>query len=159
MCFQDCKKVFKFLNWAMSIALQSETRGVLQVEKYCFPLNVSSEEETENSLISKLLRWLTASVILGKISYKLSKLDSSHSCDRSKLTNLHCLLEWNEESDGENSKEFAACQEILAASIFYLQQLLGTSFKLLPSVVSALCLVLLQNPASAGSLYSYFAFI
>lgn len=157
MCFQDCKKVSKFINWAMSIALQSETKGVLQVEKYCFPLNVSSDEETENSLISKLLRWLTASVILGKISYKLSKLDSSHLCDRSKLINLHCLLEWNEESDRENGKEFA-CQEILAASIFYLQQLLGTSFKLLPSVVSALCLLLLKNPP-AGSLYSYIAFI
>nr|GLL17945.1 uncharacterized protein LOC109190705 isoform X2 [Ipomoea trifida] len=145
----DCKKVSKFINWAMSIALQSETKRVHQVEKYCFPLNISSEEETENSLISKLLRWLTASVILGKISYKLSKLDSSHSCDRSKLINLHCLLEWNEESDRENGKEFA-CQEILAASIFYLQQLLSTSFKLLPSVVSALCLLLLKNPP-AGS--------
>ncbi|CAH9077203.1 unnamed protein product [Cuscuta europaea] len=143
----DQEKVLKFVKWAISIALQlEETGGTHDLGSYRCSLNVFSEKDKENSLMSKLLRWLTASVILGKISYNLIKLES---LERSKLINLQSLLEWNGKTYCDSNKDFA-CQEItLAAAIFYMQQLLGSNYKLLPSVVSALCL--LQHPTSAGS--------
>ncbi|VFQ63466.1 unnamed protein product [Cuscuta campestris] len=143
----DHEKVLKFLNWAISIAVQSETSGTRHVQDDCCNLKVFSEEEGENSLISKLLRWLTASAILGKISYNLKRF---YSLDRSKLVNLQCLLAWDEERYFDSNKEFACQESILAMSIFYLQQLLGTNYKLLPSVVSGL-LLLLHHLSSAGS--------
>lgn len=108
-----------------------------------------TEESTEENLTAKLLRWLTASVILGRLSRKSSDVVYSCHFERSKLYTLESLLNYREKGSGDNQGA-PGCIEILAVSIFYLQQLVGIHYKLLPSVVSALCLLLFSVPSAAG---------
>lgn len=127
---------------------------VTEPEAFCCNSSKISEELEEN-LLSKLLRWLTASVILGRLSWKLSNLNSTCSL-RLEPNTLQSLMDCDEKGLG-NQKDIG-CEEILAASIVYLQQLLSTKWKLLPSVVSALCLLLFSGPAT-GSLTSYYQLV
>ncbi|XP_057475147.1 uncharacterized protein LOC130763274 [Actinidia eriantha] len=143
LCMEQVK-VLKFVKWAMSTAWQSNSAKVLKPsEAYCDSTIFIEAEQSEDSLISKLLRWLTASVILGKLSWKSINLDSNFVPERSDET-LQSLLEHNKDERGENQPG-SGCEEILASSIFYLQQVLGMDCKLLPSVVSALCLLLFSD--------------
>ncbi|XP_022850181.1 uncharacterized protein LOC111372195 isoform X4 [Olea europaea var. sylvestris] len=138
----DQESLSKFLSWAVRNAIQSESKKVLQPEECDYQMTALSEkEEPEDSLVSKLLRWLTASVILRKIS---CKFNTDNIWEQSNINNLQSLLECLEKRFGENEVGYG-CGEILAASIFYLQQLLGVNHRLLPSVVSALCLLLLSG--------------
>lgn len=150
ICFvQDQENLSKFLSWAVRNAIQSESTKVLQPEESNYQMTAWSEkEEPEDSLVSKLLRWLTASVILRKIS---CKFNTDNIWEQSNINNLQFLLECHEKRFGENEVGYG-CGEILAASIFYLQQLLGVNRRLLPSVVSALCLLLLSGSSSTGIL-------
>ncbi|CAA3031127.1 Hypothetical predicted protein [Olea europaea subsp. europaea] len=141
----DQENLSKFLSWAVRNAIQSESTKVLQPEESNYQMTAWSEkEEPEDSLVSKLLRWLTASVILRKIS---CKFNTDNIWEQSNINNLQFLLECHEKRFGENEVGYG-CGEILAASIFYLQQLLGVNRRLLPSVVSALCLLLLSGSSS-----------
>ncbi|CAI9754551.1 unnamed protein product [Fraxinus pennsylvanica] len=151
----DQEKLSKFLSWAVNTAIQSESTKELQPEEsdYCMTA-LSEKEEPEDSLVSKLLRWLTASVILGKISYKLRKFNTDNFLEGSNINNLQSLLECHEKGIGENEVDHS-CRDILAASIFYLQQLLGRNHRLLPSVVSALCLLLLSGSSSIDMEFSF----
>jgi hypothetical protein len=58
---------------------------------------------------------------------------------------LQNLLENVEKGCGESNRLGFDCEEVLALSIFYLQQLLGMNFTVLPSVVSSLSLLLLRK--------------
>lgn len=137
----DKDKVSKFVSWATLTALQSNIEKVHGLENFDCIMRLQSEEESDDSLISKLVRWLTASVIVGKCSLKFSNLDICHSFDRSKFNNLlFSMMEWNEQKLNSSSRTFA-CDETLASSIFFLQQLQRTNYTVLPSVVSALCLL------------------
>lgn len=147
---QDKDKVSKFVSWATLTALQSNIEKVHGLETFDCIMRLQSEEESDDSLISKLVRWLTASVIVGKHSLKFSNLDICHSFDRSKFNNLFSMMEWNEQKLNSSSRTFA-CDETLALSIFFLQQLQRTNYTVLPSVVSALCL-LSSSLSSAGTL-------
>ncbi|EXB50291.1 hypothetical protein L484_017829 [Morus notabilis] len=70
--FQSQEKLSRFLMWAVSSALQAECAKSPQSKLSQQGLSfILEEEQHEDSLLSKLLRWLTASVILGKLSYKL----------------------------------------------------------------------------------------
>ncbi|KAG8380519.1 hypothetical protein BUALT_Bualt06G0024100 [Buddleja alternifolia] len=131
----DQEKLLKFLKWAVTTAIQSESAKVLQ-----------REDSIEDSLLSKLLRWLTASVILGKISHNLNKLNSGSFLAKPSLHTLQSLLGCNEKEFGGNAKY--GCEDVLAASIIYLLQLLGFNRRLLPSAVSALCLLLFSGSSS-----------
>lgn len=147
---QDKDKVSKFVSWATLTALQSNIEKVHGLENFDCIMRLQSEEESDDSLISKLVRWLTASVIVGKCSLKFSNLDICHSFDRSKFNNLlFSMMEWNEQKLNSSSRTFA-CDETLASSIFFLQQLQRTNYTVLPSVVSALCL-LSSSLSSAGT--------
>ncbi|KAL3834336.1 hypothetical protein ACJIZ3_009072 [Penstemon smallii] len=134
----DQEKLLKFLRWAVTTAIQSESTKELQPEDSDY--NLLAVSLKKDSLVSKLLRWLTASVTLG---CKISKLKSSSFLER---PTLQSLLEFHEEGFGEN-----AGYDILAVSIIYLLQLLGFSHGFLPSVVSALCLLLLSGSSVSES--------
>ncbi|KAH0771918.1 hypothetical protein KY290_015899 [Solanum tuberosum] len=137
----DKEKVSKFVRWATLTALQSNIEEVHGPENFDCIMRLQSDEESDDSLISKLVRWLAASVIVGKHSLKFSNLDICHSFDRSKLNNLLSLMEWDDQRCSSTSRTFA-CEETLASSVFFLQQLQRTNYTVLPSVVSALCLLL-----------------
>ncbi|KAK4430933.1 WUSCHEL-related homeobox 2 [Sesamum alatum] len=140
----DQGKLVKFLRWTVTTAIQSRPTKVSEPEDSDYHLMAVSEKKTpEDSLVSKLLRWLTASVILRKISCKLSKLNNNSFLERQDLHTLQSLLEYCEPGFGEDAG--CGCEDVLAASIFYLLQMLGFSHTLLPSAVSALCLLLFSD--------------
>uniref|UniRef100_A0A5B6YI04 Nucleolar pre-ribosomal-associated protein 1 N-terminal domain-containing protein n=1 Tax=Davidia involucrata TaxID=16924 RepID=A0A5B6YI04_DAVIN len=141
----DSEKLCKFVMWAISTALRSDCT--------CDHFTMFSEEgQSEDSLISKLLRWLTASVVLGRLSWKSNDLDSNHISERSNPKTLQSLFEHIEKQCMKNNKSDFGCEEILATAIFYLQQLLGMNCSVVPSVVSALCLLLFSDASHlAGS--------
>lgn len=141
---QGQEKLSKFLRWAVSTAVQSKSEESLHPDDS----NVHSTEESvkkpsKESLVSKLLRWLTASVILGKISRKSSKLNNGSFSEIPTIDSLQSWLRCPEKESGENAGY--GCEDILAASIFYLIQLLDFGDRLLPSAVSAICLLLLSG--------------
>lgn len=139
------EKLLKFVLWAISTALQSNYKTTFQPKKSNHHFTMFPEEdESEESLISKLLRWLTASVILGLLSEKFKCLDLSCFHEKSSPQTLCSLFDQYESGDGENQAELGS-EEILAGTIFYLQQLLGRKYTVLPSVVSALCLLLFSD--------------
>ncbi|XP_010317143.1 uncharacterized protein [Solanum lycopersicum] len=143
----DKEKVSKFVRWATLTALQSNIEKVHAPESIDCIMRLQANEESDDSLISKLVRWLTASVIVGKHSLKFSNMDISHSFDRSKLNNLLSLMEGNDQRCSSTSRTFA-CEDTLASSIFFLQQLQRKNYTVLPSVVSALCLLLSSSLSS-----------
>ncbi|XP_059628326.1 uncharacterized protein LOC132271080 [Cornus florida] len=142
----DPRKLSKFAIWAISTALWSDSKSAMQSKEFFQNFTIFSEDEQhEDSLISKLLRWLTASVIHGRLSCNSSNLDSIQFSERSNLKALQSFLESIEKGCAENNKTDFGCEETLATTIFYLQQLLGINCSLLPSVVSALCLLLFSD--------------
>lgn len=112
-------------------------------------------EDSEESLASKLLRWLIASAILGKISQQSRFYNLGSSPERSSLHALQSWLGCLEDVDEEYVRY--TCEDVLAASIIYLLQLLNFSHQLLPSTVSALCLLLLSE-STAGLKLNNFSF-
>lgn len=144
---QDHKNLLKLLRWSITIAVQSNSMSMLQPEDSEYHLiNGFVTKQDEVFISSKLLRWLTASVILGYISSKLSKSNSAILLERSSLRTLQSLLEFNEQGYGEDVG--CGSKDILATSIIYLLQLVGFSHSLLPSAVAALCLLLLSGSSS-----------
>ncbi|KAJ6950483.1 hypothetical protein NC651_004216 [Populus alba x Populus x berolinensis] len=136
------ERLSSFLLWAVSTAMKSDSSQIINVKDSRANLTINSEETpSEESLISKLLRWLVASVILGKLSRKLDV--HAELSEKSSFKTLQSLLENVEKGCGESNSLGFDCEEVLALSIFYLQQLLGMNFTVLPSVVSSLSLLLL----------------
>ncbi|KAH8518377.1 hypothetical protein H0E87_000282 [Populus deltoides] len=136
------EKLSSFLLWAVSTAMKSDSSQIINVKDTRANLTINSEETpSEESLVSKLLRWLVASVILGKLSRKLDV--NAELSEKSSFKTLQNLLENVEKGCGESNRLGFDCEEVLALSIFYLQQLLGMNFTVLPSVVSSLSLLLL----------------
>ncbi|XP_071738783.1 uncharacterized protein [Rutidosis leptorrhynchoides] len=110
----DCEKLQKFVLWTVSVALRSA-------------------EQTDDSLLSKLLRWLTASVILAKVG-------DSESNSVSETLQSFLGAEWS-------IHMASGSEEVLGATIYYLQQILGKKCQVLTSVVTSLCLLLLPDCA------------
>ncbi|KAH7839306.1 hypothetical protein Vadar_002434 [Vaccinium darrowii] len=136
LTLQEQDKLLLFVRWATSTALQSSSIKELQpTEAYCHSAILLEREQSEDSLLSKLLRWLTASVILGRLSLRFEK---------SNLETLHSLLELDKKGCGESQFGFG-CEEILAACIFGLLPLLGMGCRLIPSVVASLSLLLFSD--------------
>ncbi|GAV68651.1 Npa1 domain-containing protein [Cephalotus follicularis] len=146
----DQEKLSKFLMWATSTALKSDSEQMFHPEECDLHLTVISEKALcEESLISKLQRWLIASVILGKILCKLDNMKPKI-LERSNFETLQSLIKSLGDGCGEHNKSKSHCEKILAATILYLQQHLGMRCKVLPSVVSALCLLLLSDDTNFG---------
>ncbi|KAI4306089.1 hypothetical protein L6164_029398 [Bauhinia variegata] len=146
----NVEKLESFLMWAAETALKSESSKKLMAKES----HVDSakdygeqQEPKENSLISKLLRWLTASVIIGKLC---EKSEDTKSAEVVNLNSLHSLLEHVQNSSGQRNKSKIGGEELLATMILYLQQLLGINCNVLPSVVSALCILLFGASSSVA---------
>ncbi|KAI8539021.1 hypothetical protein RHMOL_Rhmol09G0148700 [Rhododendron molle] len=127
-----------------SEAGSSSAKALQPGDTYCDSAILLETEQSEDSSISKLLRWLTASVILGRLSLRSVDLELNFAPEKSNLGTLQSLLKLNKNGCGENKCGFGY-EEMLAASIFGLQQLLGMECRLLSSVVSALSLLLLSD--------------
>ncbi|KAK4804016.1 hypothetical protein SAY86_003833 [Trapa natans] len=145
------EKLSRFITWAISVAVQSDNRQLLQSTSARSHVGFFLEEEmTEEPLMSKLLRWITASVILGCLS--------ARSCMHnmvptgSSMKTLEELLEYIKGIHGRgNNKASPSCQGFIIDSMLYLQQLLGINCRVLPSITSALCVLLPDITESTGS--------
>lgn len=148
--FQSREKLSSFIMWAISAALEADSSKMLQPKEshQCFII-IPKEELSENSFVSKLLRWLSASVILGKLDLKSNDLGPEFSKSLN-FENLLSLMDHVEIACGENGQSRYGCEETLASAILYLQQLAGTNYKMLPSVTAALSLLLLDASTFAG---------
>ncbi|XP_008458089.1 uncharacterized protein LOC103497624 isoform X3 [Cucumis melo] len=141
-----------FLSWAVSTALEFDSRMVAN-ESHLGLISESDEEHSDESLTSKLLRWLSASAILGKVSLKFGCMNLRTS-ERLSAETLYSLLEHVKNTRDHNSLQEFGCEGLLAANIFYLQQHLQSSFMVLPVVISALCLLLFDALISADLFHS-----
>ncbi|KAF8026216.1 hypothetical protein BT93_F2887 [Corymbia citriodora subsp. variegata] len=141
----DEEKLSNFVLWAISVASKVDSNGIPHPGGSHVRLTTLSEEEIcEDSLASKLLRWLVASVIHGKLSDRSTYMDAKYS-ERSDPKMLNSLLQFIKETRRGRSLNTSGTGKALAAAILYLQQLLGTDCRVLPSVVSALCLLLYDS--------------
>ncbi|KAI3799706.1 hypothetical protein L1987_35005 [Smallanthus sonchifolius] len=127
----DQEKLKKFVLWTVSVALQSK----------------GSDEQTNDSLISKLLRWLTATVILAKPSQQSGDVGHKYNLENSFPETLQSFLEaeWS-------VNRVASGSELLAATIYYLHQILGRKCQVFTSVVSSLCLLLFRDSSQTDAL-------
>ncbi|CAI8619493.1 unnamed protein product [Vicia faba] len=137
----DQERLRNFIIWAITTALASDSSQRLRSnESRIFVKKELGEESRDDSLVSKFLRWLTASVINGKLHKKSNDIYSGFT-ETHKLESLHSLLVHVENTSGQRHDINIGCEELLASTIFYLQLLPGINQELLPSVVSALCLL------------------
>ncbi|XP_058732060.1 uncharacterized protein LOC131603666 isoform X2 [Vicia villosa] len=137
----DQERLQNFIIWAITTALASDSKQRLKSnESLIIVKKELGEESHDDSLVSKFLRWLTASVINGKLHQKSNDIYSGFT-ETHKLESLHSLLVHVENTSGQRHDINIGCEELLASTIFYLQLLPGINQELLPSVVSALCLL------------------
>ncbi|XP_024160593.1 uncharacterized protein LOC112167757 isoform X2 [Rosa chinensis] len=148
------EKLSSFIMWAISSAVEADSATMLHSNEshQCFTTIPEEKEVYKNSLISKLLRWLTATVILGKLDWTFSDVDPEFSKSLN-LKSLHSLITHADKACGERGRSRYGCEEILASAILYLQQLSGTNYKMLPSVNAALSLLLSNASIYAGCLH------
>ncbi|KAJ8763357.1 hypothetical protein K2173_002240 [Erythroxylum novogranatense] len=132
------EKLSNFLMWSVSTALVSDSRLESRFDSLFL-----QESAAEESLKSKLLRWLVASVILGMLSSNVGSVNVKIS-KGSNSRHLDFLLE-NLEVGRESSESRSHGEGILACTILYIQQLLGMDHPVVPSAVSALCLLLFSD--------------
>ncbi|CAJ1964127.1 unnamed protein product [Sphenostylis stenocarpa] len=121
------ERLQSFLIWATTTAFQFR--------------NSFREEFGENSVVSTFLRWLTASVIIGKLHKKHSNRDSGFA-ETHNFESLNSLLVHVENTYGQRNDIDIGAEELLASTIFHLQLRLGVNHQVLPSVVCALCLLI-----------------
>ncbi|XP_072970894.1 uncharacterized protein [Typha angustifolia] len=140
----DKVNLSKVLIWAVSVSLQLFSNRRFLTNKLDPNLLISIEEQGEECRISKILRWVTASVIIGIISQSSLKTRTHALLSGPDIKSVQSLLEYVIIEDGEVVKSCDA-NETLAVKILYLQQLLGRNNECLPSVILSLCLLLLNT--------------
>lgn len=142
---QDRERLSKLLTWVVPAALQpSFMQRSLAGDPDPSMLTSLKEWCREELLVSKLLRWFSASIILGSIADKFSKTYKFLSSTENKT--LWPLLEDIIGKEREIGGNYSSSYKALATLLLYLQQLAGTGSNFLPSVTLALCLLLLGNP-------------
>ncbi|CAL9226999.1 unnamed protein product [Arabidopsis halleri] len=144
----DVDKLRRFLLWGTSTALKSDLKkGSKPIESHQ-DTKILTEEPQEETMVAKFLRWLSASVILGKLYSKASDSDPTV-LSKTKPETLLTLLEYFKKRNLEDSMKNS--ENIIGEVIVHLQQLLCTNYRvLLPSVVFALSLMLLHNDLGTG---------
>lgn len=158
VCIQDQERLRSFIIWAITTALQSESSQRLRSNEshIIFKNNLGQESHDDDSLALKFIRWLTASVIIGKLHQKSNDLDSGFA-ETHNFESLHSLLVHVENTSGQRHDINICSEDLLASTIFYLQLVLGINHEVLPSVVSALCLLTFGASNLAGILlYSFY---
>jgi nucleolar pre-ribosomal-associated protein 1 len=112
-------------------------------------LEVSCEEPLRNeTLLSKILRWLVASVILGRISCISHGRSGGHGQKNNSLEILQTFLK--DPYEKVKTVDNCSANGTLAITILYLQNHLLKNSDSLPSVVMALCLLLLDASSKQG---------
>ncbi|KAL8159958.1 LOW QUALITY PROTEIN: hypothetical protein V2J09_001495, partial [Rumex salicifolius] len=141
----DYQELSQFLVWATSTALRLDSANTLKcTDSHNYVADLG--ETRADSFSSKLLRWLVASVILGRISSNLDDLYFT-----GERTSIDSLLSFMKQFSLENRN--AGTEEVssvLAAVIFHLQQLIGTKCSVLSSVVAALSILLFQGTSCSN---------
>ncbi|XP_057545063.1 uncharacterized protein LOC130824182 isoform X1 [Amaranthus tricolor] len=139
----------KFLVWAVSTALRSDSQQALL--KQHFPPSFSCTEEytREEPLTSTLLRWLVASIILWRLSFRNSGCNSDFVVGEANGDTLLSLIKYVGPI-GEGCKLVSGSKEILAATVIHLHQVLGIKCQTLQSVVAALSLLLFADGSYAA---------
>ncbi|CAH2077824.1 unnamed protein product [Thlaspi arvense] len=138
----DVDKLRRFLLWGISTALKSDLKKRSKPSESHQDTMTLTEEPQAETMVAKFLRWLLASVILGKLYSKANDLDPtvlSKTKPETLLTLLECFKTRNLE--GSETKS----EHIIGEVIVHLQQLLSTNYSVLPSVVCALSLMVLRN--------------
>lgn len=105
--------------------------------------------------MSKVLRWVVASVILGRISNEFYHKKTDFCFGLSSCTTLESTLEFFTTREDNIGEEELFASEALAFMILYLQQLLGRSCVDLPSVIFALCLLLISDGSSKLGMHTF----
>ncbi|KAL6205507.1 hypothetical protein ACLB2K_022766 [Fragaria x ananassa] len=148
------EKLSSFIMWAISSAVEADSAAMLLfIESHQGLTTIPEEKEVhKNSLISKLLRWLTATVILGKLDWTSSDVDPEFSKSLN-MESLQSLITHADKHCGERGRKRYGGEEILASAILYLQQLSGKNYEMLPSVIAALSLLLSNGSICAGFLH------
>lgn len=128
--------------WGTSTALKSDLKKGSKPSESHQDTKTLTEEPQEETMVEKFLRWLLASVILGKL---YSKANDSEPAVLSKTTpeSLLTLLEYFKTMNLEGSE--TKSEHIIGEVIVYLKQLSSTNYSVLPSVVCALSSLLLRN--------------
>ncbi|OAY74978.1 Nucleolar pre-ribosomal-associated protein 1 [Ananas comosus] len=140
----DKEKLVKAITWAISVSLQLSSSQRSLTNELDRNVLISSKEQQE-CRISKILRWLTASLILGSMSTVSLQTSTNYVLCRPNPENLQSLLECLIGERDEIAEECSA-NETLAVIIMYLQQLpRGHNDALNRSVVLALCILLLNT--------------
>ncbi|XP_020269128.1 uncharacterized protein LOC109844484 [Asparagus officinalis] len=147
----DKARLSKLLMLAVPPALQpsSKQKSMANVPN-SYLLISCKEHQGEESLGSKLLRWVSASVILGCFTNKCSKMNKFFSISRSEVETLRPIVEEISKKECGGGEEYSSSDEALAVILLYLQQILGRSCSFLPSVILALCLLLLGHSTSTS---------
>ncbi|KAL1214359.1 hypothetical protein V5N11_012940 [Cardamine amara subsp. amara] len=136
----DVDKLRRFLLWGTSTALKSDFKKGTKPSESHQDTKTHTEEPQEETMVAKFLRWLLASVILGKLYSEANDLDPTALSETKPETLLEYLKQSNLEGSMTNS------EHILGEVIMYLQKLVCTNnMVLLPSVVFAVSLMLLRN--------------
>ena len=120
-------------------ALKSDSAWMLQLQESHSDLAIFSEEEIhEDSLISRLLWWLTAAIILGKVSWKSNGFDPKI-LNQFKLGTPQSLLDLIENECDESFKNRFGSEDywLSTASWHYL---LSAPLSYICTVSSFLCL-------------------
>ena len=151
VCTQNQERLQSFLIWATTTALQSKSLQRLGSTESQFLRNNLREDFQENSVVSTFLRWLIASVIIGKLHKKSYNWDSEYA-ETHNLESLHSLLVHVKNTSGQRNDIDIGAEEVLASTIFHLQLRLGVNHEVLPSVVCALCLLMFGASKFAGML-------
>lgn len=140
--FQDVEKLRRFLLWGTSTALKSDIKKKSRPSESHQDAKTLAEEPQEETTVAKFLRWLLASVILGKLYSEDNDSDPSV-LSKTKPETLWTLLEYFKTRDLKGSE--TRSEHIIGEVIVHLQQLLCTNYGVLPSVVCALSLMLLRS--------------
>ncbi|CAG7887774.1 unnamed protein product [Brassica rapa] len=138
----DIDKLRMFLLWGTSTALKSDLRKGSNPSESRQDTKTLTKEPQEESMVAKFLRWLCASVILGKLYSKANDSDPSV-LSKTKPETLLTLLDYLKTRNLEGSE--TKSEHIIGEAIVHLQQLLSTNYSVLPSVVCALSSMLLRN--------------
>ncbi|ESQ54570.1 hypothetical protein EUTSA_v10024185mg [Eutrema salsugineum] len=145
----DVDKLRRFLLWGTSIALKSDLKKGSKPSESHQDAKTLTEEPQAETMVAKFLRWLLASVILGKLYSKANDSDPTV-LSRTKPETLLTLLEYFKTRNLEGSE--TKSEHVIGEVIVHLQQLMCTNYGVLPSVVCALSLMLLRNGlGTAGS--------
>ncbi|CAN6250215.1 unnamed protein product [Urochloa humidicola] len=141
----DKSRISMVVSWATSniFWLYSNQRSLLEIS--------SKEPPINESPLSKLLRLLVASVILGRISRISHGKSGDLARSTSSLGTLHSFL--NDAYERVETVESCSANDTLAVIILYLQDHVPKNSDSLPSVVMALCSLLLDRSSKQVNKY------